>query len=315
MKVTLIHKREAGLGICAFELADPAGAPLPPFTAGAHIDVHLPHGLVRQYSLCNAPGERHRYVLGVLREPASRGGSAAMHALAEGGELEISAPRNHFPLAEAARHSVLLAGGIGITPILAMAESLVAAGASFDLHYCVREPARVAFLERLETPGFAPHVHLHFDSGPPAQQVDFKAALGTPAPGKHAYVCGPAGFIEAVLGAAEVLGWDAGHVHREYFSAAPIAVAGDAPFQVKLAGTGAVIDIGARQSVVEALAEAGVFVATSCEQGICGTCLTRVIEGVPEHRDSYLTEEERAANDCFLPCCSRALSPLLVLDL
>lgn len=315
MQVRVIHKYDVATDICAFELERPDGAALPAFAAGAHIDVHVGDGLVRQYSLCNRPGERHRYVIGVLREVQSRGGSIAMHALAEGSLLDISEPKNHFPLAEAATHSLLLAGGIGVTPILSMAEQLAASGASFEMHYCTRDPQRAAFRERLTEAHFAGRVHLYFDSAPADERVNLRALLAAPEAGKHLYVCGPAGFIGAVLDAAAAAGWDARNLHREYFAAVAQPEASSDDFQVELASSGQVIDVKGNQTVIAALLAAGVDVPTSCEQGVCGTCLTRVLSGEPDHRDVYLTDEERAANDCFLPCCSRSKSPVLVLDL
>ena len=289
---------------------------LPPFTAGAHIDLRLPGGLVRQYSLSNVPADGGRYVLGVLREPASRGGSAAVHqALPEGAVVEVSPPRNHFGLAEAAEQHLLLAGGIGITPLLCMAERLAVAGADFRLHYATRSRARTAFAERIAQAGFAPRVQFHFDDGAPAQRLDIEAVLKDAHPGTHLYVCGPQGFMDAVLGAARRRGWPEAELHYEFFGAAPVDAAGNRAFEVQLASSGRVIPVAADRSVVQALAEAGVTVMTSCEQGVCGTCLTRVIDGQPEHRDQYLTPEEQAANDQFLPCCSRAKSARLVLDL
>jgi vanillate O-demethylase ferredoxin subunit len=318
MKVQLIRKTEVARDIVSFELADPSGATLPAFSAGAHIDVMLADGLVRQYSLCNDPRETHRYMLGVLREPTSRGGSTAMHALSEGTLLDISEPRNHFPLAHDAAHSILLAGGIGVTPILCMAERLAHAGASFELHYCTREPERAAFRERFDDPHLRPHSRLYFDTAPATERIDLARVLAAPDDGKHVYVCGPAGFIDFVLDVTRQLGWRSENVHREYFGA-PAANAAthdtDGPFQVKLAGSGRIVDVAPTQTIVAALEQAGITIATSCEQGVCGTCLTRVLAGEPDHRDVYLTDEERAANDQFLPCCSRSKSPLLVLDL
>lgn len=317
MKVRITHKFEVARDISAFELADPDGAALPAFAAGAHIDVQLGNGLTRQYSLCNSPSERHRYLIGVLRDPASRGGSVAMHALREGALVEIGEPKNHFPLSPDATRSILVAGGIGVTPILCMAERLAHTGASFELHYCTREPERAAFRERLSEPHLNAQTRLYFDNGPFVERIDLPKVLGNPEPGKHLYVCGPGGFIESVLDHARQLGWHGANVHREYFTAAPANgdTDKDAPFQVKLAKSGRIIDVGAEQTVVKALDEAGVMVATSCEEGVCGTCLTRVLSGEPDHRDLYLTEDERCANDQFLPCCSRSKSPMLVLDL
>ncbi|QBE61639.1 PDR/VanB family oxidoreductase [Pseudoduganella lutea] len=302
-------------GICSYELVATDGTPLPPFTAGAHIDVHLGGGIVRQYSLCNAPHETHRYLIGVLREPASRGGSRAMHErIVEGAELEVSEPRNHFGLAEGPHHSVLFAGGIGITPLLAMAEHLHARNLPFTLHYSVRGGARAAFRRRLEAAPFASRVRLHIDDE--GTGLDVPAALAACPPGTHVYVCGPAGYIDHVLATARALGWSDDRLHREYFGAAPaVAEGGERAFDVRIASSGRTYTIPAGRTVVQVLADHGVDVPVSCEQGVCGTCLTRVLDGVPEHHDLYQTEEEQAANDQFTPCCSRAKSALLVLDL
>jgi vanillate O-demethylase ferredoxin subunit len=301
--------------ICSYELVALDGAPLPPFEAGAHIDVHLAGSLVRQYSLCNAPGETHRYQIGVLRDPASRGGSQAMHDHIETGSvLTISAPKNHFPLVDA-KSTLLFAGGIGITPILAMAEALAAQDAAFELHYSARSPERAAFRERLGASPFAQQVRFHYDSGDAAQKLDLAALLALPDAGTHLYVCGPQGFIDHVLGSARERGWPAAQVHVEYFSAAAVDTSGDRAFDVKLASSGRIVTVPAGKTVLEALAGQGVEIPYSCEEGVCGTCLTRVLEGVPEHRDLYLTEEEQAANDQFTPCCSRAKTAVLVLDL
>jgi vanillate O-demethylase ferredoxin subunit len=301
--------------ICSYELVTLDGAPLPPFEAGAHIDVHLAGSLVRQYSLCNPPGETHRYLIGVLRDAGSRGGSQAMHDhIDTGSTLTISAPKNHFPLVEA-RRTLLFAGGIGITPILAMAETLAARGAAFEMHYSARSPERAAFKERLATPHLAGQVHFHYDSGDAAQKLDLARLLARPDPGTHLYVCGPQGFIDHVLDAARAHGWPQAQLHVEYFSAAAVDTSGDRAFEVKLASSGRIVTVPAGTSVLKALAAEGVEIAYSCEEGVCGTCLTRVLEGVPEHRDMYLTEEEQAANDQFTPCCSRAKTARLVLDL
>ena len=317
LSVRVSKKTVEAQGIQSFELVDAQGAALPAFTAGSHIDVFLPGGLIRQYSLCNDPKETQRYVLGVLRDPASRGGSQAMHdAVNEGDVLQISRPKNHFALAPGAKSSLLLAGGIGITPILCMAEQLAQQHAPFEMHYCTRERERTAFFERISGAGFAAQVQFHFAAGAPEQKLDIPALLANPEAGRHLYVCGPKGFINAVLDQAKAAGWPADQLHCEFFAGEEVkALAGDGSFEVKLASSGKVITVAADTTVVKALADAGVEVLTSCEQGVCGTCLTRVLEGEIDHRDQYLTPEEQAANDQFLPCCSRATSPLLVLDL
>lgn len=314
MKVQIKRKLDAATDICAFELESLNGEQLPPFSAGAHIDVHV-GGMIRQYSLCNNPTDTQRYMIGVLKDPASRGGSVAMHGLSEGDIIEISEPRNHFPLHGGAAHSVLLAGGIGITPILCMAERLAQIGASFELHYCTRSPERTAFGDRLQSPNLQDKTRVYHDSQPENGKLDLAAILARPAPDKHLYVCGPGGFIDAVLKAAKEAGWQEDTLHREYFAGAVQADGEDGAFQVKLASSGQVYDIPADKSIVEALMDQGVDIPISCEQGVCGTCLTRVLEGEPDHRDLYLTDDERAANDQMLPCCSRAKSPMLVLDL
>jgi vanillate O-demethylase ferredoxin subunit len=320
LQVRVAAKHRAADGIAAFDLAAPDGRPLPAFEAGAHIDVHVPGGPVRQYSLYEPPqpgaAAPLRYRIGVLREPASRGGSAALVDRVQAGDLlTVSAPRNHFALDAAAEHCLLFAGGIGITPILCMAEQLAREGRSFELHYCGRSAARMAFVDRLRDAPWSSRVHLHVDQGPAEQRLDARAALGAPAPGRHLYVCGPAGFMDAVLDAARALGWADAQLHREYFSAAPAGHAADGPFELELRRRGVVVAVPAGQSAAQALLDAGVPVSLSCEQGVCGTCLTAVLAGEPDHRDLYLTDAERGKNDCFLPCCSRARTPRLVLDL
>jgi len=316
LTVRVTRRTPEAVDISTFELCDVDGKPLPPFGAGSHIDVHLPNGLTRQYSLCNDPTESHRYLIGVLRDPASRGGSAAMHdQIQEGAVLRISAPKNHFPLAHEARRSILVAGGIGVTPILCMAERLAMAGADFEMHYCTRSRDRTAFRDRIAASAFAPRVRFHFDDGDAAQKLDISALVASPTPGVHLYVCGPKGFMDAVLGAARAGAWPESQIHYEFFNAELLPTGEEGAFDVKLASSGRIVTVGKDQTVVQALAAAGVDVPTSCEQGVCGTCLTRVLEGVPDHKDLYLTPEEQAANDQFTPCCSRSKTPVLVLDL
>lgn len=313
--VRIARKVIEAVDICRFELVDPDGHALPPFSAGSHIDVDLGSGLVRQYSLCNDSGESHRYLIAVLRDATSRGGSVAMHGLEVGQSLRISEPKNHFALASEAKHSVLLAGGIGITPILCMAERLSNVGTSFELHYCTRSADRTAFAERIRRAGFADRVHFHRDDGPTEQRLDATALIAAQRDGTHLYVCGPTGFMDAMLSVARAGGWPDARLHREYFGAAPVDLSHSNSFEVQIASTGRIIRIAADCSVVLALTAAGVQIPTSCEQGVCGSCLTRVIDGTPDHRDLYLTPDEQARGDQFTPCCSRSKSPRLVLDL
>lgn len=319
--VRVAQRYEEAPDICRLVLQAADGAALPPFEAGAHIDVHLPGGLVRQYSLCNPPSgdaPAAEYHIAVLRTADSRGGSQAVHAqLQPGSTLTISSPRNLFALAAQADHHLLLAGGIGITPLLAMAEQLTQRGQPFTLHYCNRSPARAAFTQQLTQAPYAGQVSLHYDDGPPDQQLQLPQRLARMPAGTHLYVCGPQGFMDAALQAARAAGWAQERLHSESFTPAPQAQAqaGDGGFELELAGSGRIVAVEAGQTALQALLAAGVDLPFSCEQGICGTCLTRVLSGTPEHRDQYLTEEEQAANDQFLPCCSRSQSPRLVLDL
>ncbi|RON67178.1 PDR/VanB family oxidoreductase [Pseudomonas fluorescens] len=316
MQVKIVRKFEVATDICAFELAHPDGAGLPAFFAGAHIDVHLEDGIVRQYSLCNSSSDTRRYLIAVLRDPNSRGGSLAMHRLEEGQLLEIGEPKNHFPLSTEAEHSILLAGGIGVTPILSMAETLAAEGASFEVHYCARDTSRMAFRERFGDGQFTKSTHLYFDDAGPESRIDLATLLAKPMPGKHLYVCGPGGFIMAVLAAAKAAGWDDHCIHREFFAAASSPQTIDPrTFQVKLSSDGRVLDIPHDKTVLQVLLAEGLEIPTSCKEGVCGMCLTRVLSGEPDHNDFYLSDDEKAANNQFLPCCSRSKSPLLVLDI
>jgi len=310
--IKVAARRREALDIDSFELASLDGSALPPFSAGAHIDVEVAPGLIRQYSLCNDPSERHRYQIAVLRNPDSRGGSRAVHErFHPGATIGISAPKNHFALLPAPRY-LLLAGGIGVTPILCMAERLAREGAEFTMHYCARGPERVAFLDRIGRPHLVSRVHVHFDAGGP---LDLAAMVREAGADAHLYVCGPAGFIEACVAAAQAQGWDDSRIHFEYFAAPAAATAGDQAFEIRLASSGRLLTVPADRTALEVLFEHGIDIPVSCEQGVCGTCVTRVLGGVPEHRDHFLTDEEHAANDQFTPCCSRARGGTLTLDL
>ncbi|KAA1000890.1 oxidoreductase [Paraburkholderia panacisoli] len=305
--------------IVGYEFTPLSDTPLPDFEAGAHIDVHLPGGLVRQYSLYDLPTERPRYRIGVLRDPQSRGGSVALHDSVNAGDtLTISVPRNHFALHSGPERSILFAGGIGITPIICMAQQLAHEGRPFDMHYCGRSLSRMALVDRAQqmSLGDEAQVHVHADDGPPEQQLNARAAIGAPSADKRLYVCGPTGFMDHILQTARELGWEETHLHREYFAGAPIEPSDeDGPLEIEIHSSGEVIEVAADQSVAHALLDAGFDLPLSCEQGVCGTCMTRVLAGVPDHRDLYLTDDERTRNDCFMPCCSRAKTSRLLLDL
>lgn len=318
LKVTVDAMSRQGAGNMAVELVSASGAPLPAFEAGAHVDLHLPGGLVRQYSIASTPADRSRYVLCVRREPASRGGSACVHErLRVGDTLTISAPRNLFALQPGAHH-VLVAGGIGITPLLAMAHQLVERGDSFELHYYTRSRSEVAF-ERLLQERLGPQrVHVHCgDEGRDARQ-HLPEALKTGAAGHQLYLCGPAAFMAHVGAAAREHGWPADHIHSEAF-APPAAIVQDAAdetgFEVELASSGRVFAVPPGRTIAAVLAEAGVAISLSCELGMCGACLTEVVEGIPDHRDSVQSEAEKLSNRQMTLCCSRSRSARLTLAL
>lgn len=304
-------------GIATFEFRAPSGEPLPPFRAGAHIDVHIHPGCVRQYSLCNDPAERNRFLVAILREQNGRGGSRAIHEERHVGDLmTIRGPRNHFPLAQSAAGHLLVAGGIGITPMMAMVAELEGSGQSFQLHYCTRSPEKTAFVDRLAPLIAAGKVVLHHDGGDPSRGLDLGALLQKPPEGTHLYYCGPTGFMEATRAASAH--WPTGTVHFEYFRPPSDAVTGaaarvDAPFKVKLVRSGLELDVPADKRIIDVLREHDVFFETSCEDGLCGTCLTRYVEGEPEHRDYVLDEGDR--KEFVLICCARSKSPVLALDL
>jgi vanillate O-demethylase ferredoxin subunit len=315
ISVRVASKTQLATDIVAFELVATDGAQLPPFSAGAHIDVHIAPGLVRQYSLCNHPGEAQRYQIAVLREVSSRGGSQAMHdQLQVGDVVQISAPRNHFPLTPSS-HTLLFAGGIGITPILCMAERLAAGDAQFQMHYCARSPERAAFREHIASAALSNRVEFHYDDGAAEQKMNLPATLAAAPRDTHLYVCGPAGFIDYVLATARNFGWPEPQLHREYFAGAAHDTSQDGSFEVVLASSGKAYQVPADISIVQALSAHGIEIEVSCEQGVCGTCITRVLDGIPDHRDSYFSDAEKRANTQCTPCCSRALSSRLVLDL
>jgi ferredoxin-NADP reductase len=301
--------------IVSFELADPAGAPLPEFTAGAHVNVTLPNGLTRSYSLLNDSRERHRYVLAVLREEAGGGGSAFMHATVKPGDtLTISKPENRFEIDEGGDHNILIAGGIGITPMLSMAERLDELGIDFTLYYLTRNREETAFAERMEQ-RFGQRVVLHHDHGQRELNLDVTELLRVRNPGTHVYVCGPPGLIAAVRTAAKE--WPQGTVHFELFGAARAGAGANAenrPFDVHLKRRNMTLHIPADRSILDVLAANDIRVRTVCNDGFCGTCTTRYLSGNVDHRDGVLDEEGRKS--MIQVCVSRALpGDTLVLDL
>jgi len=290
------------------------GAKLPPYKPGAHIDLHLPNGLVRQFSLVAPSSDPDSYVVGVKRDAASRGGSRyIIEEMKVGDQIKISAPRNNFPLVENADHVVLIAGGIGITPIWCMAQELAAQKRSWKLYYSCRSREDMAFLENLKT--LDPQsVHLHFDDEADGKFLDLAAAISSAAQGAHFYCCGPNPMLKAFEAAAASR--PRGNVHVEYFTAKEEATEGKlGGFWVTLARSGEEYFIPEGKKVLEVLFDAGVDVDYSCELGICGACETRVISGIPEHHDSVLSEEEQATNDKVMICCCGSKTERLVLDM
>ena len=313
LNVKITRRQVEAEGIVSLEVAPAAGGQLPPFEAGAHVDFHVKPGVVRQYSICNDPRERDRYFFGVLREPESRGGSVAVHEEFQVGKtVTISAPRNNFKLDESAKTTILLAGGIGITPLLAMAHRLSDLHADFTMHYCTRTPARTAFVKDLTEGSLAANVRIHHDDGAKDQLFSIDTSMPAPEPGTHVYVCGPPGFMDYVTGG---LSATAGrrNVHLEYFSNDALQTAGDV-FTVNLAHRPQLFDPPIK-TILQALEANGIRVPVSCEQGVCGTCLTPILEGEADHRDLFQTDKEKASNKHMTVCCSRSKTPALTLDL
>ena len=315
LQVRLHAIRYEAQGIHSFELRALPGHELPGFTAGAHIDVHLPNGLVRSYSLCNPQSERHRYVVAVSHAPDSRGGSRLMHgSLRVGDTMTVGAPRNNFALDEEAAHSVLIAGGIGITPVWCMIQRLRELGRSWALHYAARSRQGAAFLDALRPLGEPVHTDLHFnfDQEAGGQLLDLSAIVQAAPAGTHFYCCGPLPMLAAFEQATAGLPRE--QVHVEYFSAkdAPDTSGG---FTVELARSGLTIQVPPGKTILDAVLDQGVDVPYSCTEGVCATCETRVLAGIPDHRDVVLSPEEQASNQTMMICCSGAKSERLVLDL
>ncbi|MDE1184734.1 PDR/VanB family oxidoreductase [Paraburkholderia sp.] len=319
IRVTVSSIDEQGRGNRRVELVPADGSLLPAFDAGAHIDVRMPGGLVRQYSLANPPSQRHRYEICVRRDAQSRGGSAYLHdVLTPGQHVEISAPRNCFALEDAA-HYVLIAGGIGITPLLSMAQCLAERGASFELHYYGRSEADAPYVQQLRA-GFGgvggATVALHFSETGDSLRNALPASLRTPSAQTLVYVCGPAAMMDHLRAETSRIGWQDSQIRSEAFHAEPVtALSGDGTFEVELASTGRVFVVPVGKTIAGVLLDNAVDVSLSCEQGICGACLTGIKSGRADHRDEVLSDEEKQANTLIAVCCSRAQSARIVLDL
>lgn len=318
LKVTDI--RDLTSEIKQFTFVDEGGGELPAFEAGAHIDVHTGNDLWRSYSLANSPDETARYITGILREEGGSGGSRWMHdELSVGDVMEARGPLNDFPLVESAESHLLIAGGIGITPMLAMGYRLESIGADFHLHYCTKTPEGTAFMDDVKEV-FGGNLTFHHDGGNPADGIRLDDVLKDQPEGAHVYICGPGGLLNAAREAASH--WPDGSVHFELFSsaasggAAPVHEEGDQPFEVELKSSGQVFTIPADRTILEVLRDEGVDTVYVCEEGWCGTCETGLVSGKVDHRDECLTDDEKATNTKMQICISRALpGERLVLDL
>jgi phthalate 4,5-dioxygenase reductase component len=310
MSLTVVQKTEIASGIFLFALERNDRSALPPFTAGSHLLVRTPSGVARRYSLCGSSSVRDRYLIAVKREDDGGGGSRSMvQDVREGDQLSVSVPENYFPLAADATKHLLIAGGIGITPIMSMARRLSDDGADFRVIYCTRSPEATAFRAELCGPEFAGRTLLHHDEGDRARSLDVGAILAVPPDGAHVYCCGPPPLMQAVRNVTKH--WPHGCVHFEDFgTSTPIA---GKSFRVRLARRNVVVDVPPDISILEALRRQGIEVPSSCESGTCGTCRTRLIAGVAEHRDYVLFDEEFDTN--IMICVSRAISEELTLDL
>jgi len=287
-----------------------AGPDLPEWSPGAHIDLIMGDGLTRQYSLCGSTGDRAQWRVGVLLDPDSRGGSKFVHEqLHEGATVRVRGPRNHFPLVSSPRY-LFIAGGIGITPIRAMIAAADARGADWQLLYGGRTRASMAYVEELEQYGDRVSVCPQDEQG----MLDLAAALGEPRDDTLVYCCGPEALLDAVEAACAP--WPEGSLHIERFAAKTVEAPSDAleTFEVECQASGVTVTVTSEQSIYQALEDAGVAVLGSCMEGVCGTCECYVVEGEPDHRDSVLSESERAANDVVMVCVSRSKSERLVLD-
>ncbi|HEY0315654.1 MAG TPA: PDR/VanB family oxidoreductase [Sphingomonas sp.] len=297
-------------GINSYILEPLAGETLPAFEPGAHIDVQLSAGLSRSYSLVNDPAVRDYYEIAVHHAIDGRGGSKHIHEEWRVGHiLDISAPSNNFPLTEDAVHTVMIAGGIGITPMLPMIARLAALGKSWELHYAAASPDRAAYVQRVEPLGDVSVVYDGIEGG---RRLDLKAIIDGAPPQAHLYCCGPSGMLDAFV--ALCADKPKGHAHIEYFSADTVLATGGG-YTLELAKSGKSIAVEEGETMLDALLSAGVDVGFACSEGICGTCRIEVIDGIPDHRDHFLTDEEKAANKSIMVCCSGSKTPSLVLNL
>jgi phthalate 4,5-dioxygenase reductase subunit len=298
-------------GIHLLEFRDPGGRSLPEFSAGAHIGIRVPNGLLRKYSLCNDPAERDRYQVAVKRESNGRGGSCSLiDDTKAGDELDVIAPVNDFGLPPRAQDFLFIAGGIGVTQFMAMIREIMAQGKRFRLFYCSRSPETTAFRDELGAPEFKDSVIIHYDQGDVSRSLDLRPILVERKNREHLYCCGPRPLMEAVRAMTDH--WSPTAVHFEAFSEAETHKADDKSFKVKLARSGAVIEVPTDKTILEVLRERGLDVPSSCETGTCGTCRTKMLAGEADHRDLVLAEHER--KDTIMICVSRARTDEIAID-
>jgi vanillate O-demethylase ferredoxin subunit len=313
--VIVAKKTTEARNMASFELVDPEGAKLPAFSAGSHIDVTIPGGLVRQYSLCNSSSERHRYLIGVWKDANSRGGSKALHEVVNAGDtLHVGLPRNRFRVPKSTKRAILLARGIGLTPILSIADYLKYQDILFKLHYVFALMSPGAFESTIKESSFAEDTNYYTEDSKENRLLDPAAILADQPDDTQLFICGVDWWQDPIINIAKQKGWSEERIHVERFTAKVPAALLDKVFDVKIASTGAVFEIPGDKSVTAFLEEKGVKIPTSCEQGLCGTCKTKVLEGEVDHRDKRLSPEQREAG-FFLACVSRAKGDLLVLDL
>jgi vanillate monooxygenase ferredoxin subunit len=297
----------------SFELVDPEGVELPAFSPGSHVDVTIPGGMVRQYSLYNSPSDRHHYRIGVWKDPNGRGGSRALHETVKVGDtLQVSLPRNRFRVPRNTKRALLLARGIGVTPILSIADHLKAHDIPFAFHYLNALGSPGAFQTMITGSAFAENTKSYLESQ--GESLDPKTILADHPEDTQLFICGVDWWLDPIVAFAKQNGWSEERIHIERFTAKASAPLLDKVFEVKIASTGAVFKIPGDKSVTELLEEKGVKIPTSCEQGMCGTCKVKILEGEVDHRDKRLSDEQRAQG-YFLACVSRAKGGLLVLDL
>lgn len=315
IEVIVTSIKPSGRGNLLFEVSKPDDGQLPCFDAGAHIDVHLKNGLVRQYSLCGTIGSKD-YQFCIRLDAGSKGGATHMHNNVNVGDhLIISHPRNHFQLPFAEKY-LLFAGGIGITPLLAMAETIADKGVAFELHYYAANKEDMALTDRLDSTLLGENVFLHESANGDSLRNNLPLCLLQPHEKTVILACGPFGFMRHIKDTAERNGWRASQYHCEQFQNEVVSSIGAKEvFSVQIASTGQTFQVVHDKTIAEVLSENGVAVDLSCEQGICGACLTKVLSGIPDHCDVVQSDAEKALNNFMTLCCSRSKSELLILDL